>query len=91
VLFRSFFGQFPEKLKIAAELLGGRISSLGDICVTIPVFPSIPLTFVLWLGDEEFPPSGNILFDASAPFYLPTEDYAVLAGLTVYELKKTVK
>jgi hypothetical protein len=46
------------------------------------------VTFVLWGGDDEFPPSGNILFDSSAPQFLPTEDFAVLASLLVAELKR---
>jgi len=41
----------------------------------------------LWEGDEEFPPSGNILFDASAGSHFATEDFAVLASVVVYALK----
>jgi len=40
----------------------------------------VPITFVLWRGDEEIPPSGNVLFDASIPSYLPVEDIAVVCG-----------
>jgi len=40
----------------------------------------------LWKGDEEFPPEGNVYFDASISSYLPTEDIAYLAGAVVYKV-----
>lgn len=82
------FGEDPEQLIAAGRALGGEKSKFGDASVTIPVFPMVPVTYVLWAGDDEFPPSGTILFDASAPHYLPIEDYVVIAGLVVSELKK---
>ncbi|MDH7576367.1 MAG: DUF3786 domain-containing protein [Bacillota bacterium] len=84
----KLFGQEPEALLKAGLALGGKRENLGDSSVTISVFPMVPITYVIWRGDEEFPPSGNILFDASAPNYLPLEDYAIIAGMVVYELRK---
>jgi hypothetical protein len=86
----KIFGQAPEKLVEAAEKLGGRKVSLGDAGVTIPFFPLVPVTYVIWLGDDEFPASGNILFDASAASYLATEDYAVMAGMGVFRMREMV-
>jgi len=84
----KFFGTQPEKLVAAGEKIGGKRAGIGDFSVTVPVLPKIPLTFLIWSGDEEFPPSGNILFDSSAPKHLPTEDYVVLGGLALEELRK---
>ncbi len=84
----SIFGSRPEMLVKAGELLGGTRADVGDWAVTVQVFPKVPITFVIWEGDEEFPPSGNVLYDASAPFHLETEDYALLPGLAVYEMKR---
>ena len=56
------------------------------MAVTIQVFPSVPVTFVLWRGDDEFSPSGSVLFDSTISQYLPTEDVAVLAGMLVGKL-----
>ncbi len=83
----SVFGDNPAELLEVGRELGGTKTDLGDVSVRIDAFPHVPVTLVLWQGDEEFPPSGNILFDVSASHYLPTEDYAVLASLVVYELK----
>ncbi|MCL6560367.1 MAG: DUF3786 domain-containing protein, partial [Firmicutes bacterium] len=53
-----------------------------------PFFPLVPVTYVLWLGDDEFPASGTVLFDSTASTHLATEDYAFIAGMGVFELKK---
>lgn len=84
----KYFGDQPEKFIKAGLALGGEKGDKGDASVKINAFPMVPIIYVIWLGDDEFPPSGNILFDASAPNYLPTEDYAVVGGMIVYELKK---
>jgi hypothetical protein len=48
--------------------------------------PKIPVCLILWAGDDEFPPAGNVLFDASISRYLIAEDVAVLSGMVVYPL-----
>lgn len=82
------FGKEPEKLIEAAERLGGSRYELGDAAVSLPFFPLVPIIYVLWLGDDEFPPSGNVLFDSTAPTHLATEDFAILAGMGVFEMKR---
>lgn len=82
------FGEQPERLLEVASKYKGQAAKYGDVAVAMRVFPRIPVTLVLWAGDEEFPASGTILFDASAPKLLPTEDYAVLASFVVATLKK---
>lgn len=86
-LVRSF-GSNPDSLLEVATDLGGNSNGLGDVGVTLRVFPRIPVTLILWKADDEFPASGNILFDSSAPLILPTEDYAVLASMVVGALKR---
>ena len=85
------FGQAPEKLLKAAQHIGGEKNTLGDVSVTIRVFPKVPVTLVLWKGDEEFPPAGTILFDESISQILHIEDCAVLAGVVVSRLKMLIK
>ncbi len=52
-----------------------------DVGAVFYLFPRFPVTVKLWLPDEEFPPSANILFDASAGGYLHTEDVAAAASI----------
>lgn len=86
-LVRSF-GANPESLLEVATRIGGQPNGLGDVGVTVRVFPRVPVTLILWKADDEFPASGNILFDSTAPLILPTEDFAVLASAVVFGLKR---
>lgn len=80
-LARSF-GARPESFVAAARSLGGKPIALGHAGMVIPAFPRLPLAFILWRGDEEFSATANILFDASAPAYLPTASLYML-GIAV--------
>lgn len=83
----KMFGNKPENLVEAGRILDGVRLAYGDASVEIPALPKIPLTYILWQGDNEIQPSANILYDASASNYLPTEDLAVLAELTTSRLQ----
>jgi len=56
--------------------------------VTINAFAHVPITLVLWKGDEELAPNGNILFDANISDYLSTEDVTVLTETIIWKLVK---
>ncbi|MFW6126083.1 MAG: DUF3786 domain-containing protein [Chloroflexota bacterium] len=82
----AHFGDRPERLPEVAVGLGGRPRDYGDASVTIDAFPRVPITFVVWRGDEEFPPEGNILFDGTVSDYLTTDDINALCGVIVGRL-----
>lgn len=82
------FGNEPRRLSEAAKNLGGRPASYGDFSVTIDGFKKVPVTLVLWRGDDEFPPEGNILLDSSISHCLPTEDIIVLCQIITWRLVK---
>ncbi len=85
------FKDEPEKLPEIAARMGGRKSDYGDIAVTIRVFPCVPLTIVIWRGDKEFAPGGNILFDSTIPDYLPTEDITIVCEIIAWRLVRELK
>lgn len=87
ILIRRF-GDDLEGFIAAAMALGGDRLTYGDAAFVFRVLPRVPVAVVLHRGDEEFPPAANVLFDASAGHYLPTEDLAVLGGLVAARLKK---
>jgi len=80
------FGSEPHRLLEAAHGLAGVESDIGDAGVRIPALPRAPVLTVVWGGDDEFPPSGDVLFDSSITDYLPTEDIIVLAEKVVTRL-----
>ena len=84
------FGKSPEKLIKAAAKLGGREADYGDLSMTINAFDHVPITLVLWRGDEELAPNGNILFDANISDYLSTEDVTVLTETIIWKLVKDI-
>ena len=80
------FGGDPEALAAAGTALGGKMAENGDVSVVINVLPYVPVTYIIWRGDEEFGPSGSVLFDETAKMWLCAEDLVVLASLSVFEL-----
>jgi hypothetical protein len=84
-LLSTFGHDLALYLKVAASL-GGEPQPLGEAAARFLAFPRVPITHVLWGGDEEFPPEANILFDETIPRYFPTEDIAALSGASVYRL-----
>jgi hypothetical protein len=84
------FGQTPELLISKAAKFGDDKADYGDASVTINAFSHVPITLVLWRGDEEVAPNGNILFDANISDYLSTEDVAVLSETITWKLVKDI-
>ena len=80
------FGAVPERLMSAGEKLGGKKADIGDVAMTFLFFPKVPITLVLWHGDSEFPPEGNILYDASVASFFNAEEIAFLTGNLIYKL-----
>jgi len=85
------FGREPCRLLDIAGIIGGRKADYGDVAITINAFHRVPITFVLWRGDEEFPPEGNMLFDSTVSDYLSTEDINVLCEVIAWKLVKLLR
>lgn len=80
------FGDHPETLFAAGETLGAERIAQGDAGITVKVFPMLPLSIVIWKGDEELPAEATILFDVTASQILETEDLSTAAGMLVRRL-----
>ena len=82
------FGATRSAFEAASRSLAGEPLTFGDASFLFRVLPRLWLAVVLYVADDEFPASANVLFDASASHYLPTEDLAVLGGLLASRLIK---
>ncbi len=85
------FGANRHAFEAAAGALDGERLSFGDASFGFRVLPRVWLAVVLHLADDEFPAQANVLFDASAGHYLPTEDLAVLGGMLAGMLIKAAR
>ena len=84
----NHFGNEPHRLLDVARILGGHEADYGDAAVTINAFSRVPITLVLWKGDNELTPEGNIMFDSTISDYLSTEDINVLCETIAWKLVK---
>lgn len=82
------FGAEPELMRQAGLKLGGKEIPSGDAGMELPYFPLVPITCILWKGDEEFPAEGSVLFDETAERFLSPEDMAVAGQMVVLEIIK---
>ena len=80
------FGKDPSRLLDVGRDFGGVPSDLGDTSIIIPAFTRVPVTIVIWKGDEEFPPEGSVLFDANILDYLTTEDVTIVSEVITWKL-----
>ena len=86
------FGERPDLLlELSKEAYGGIQGSEGDLSIVIQALPLVSLLLILWKGDDEFPPEGNILFDRNIIDLISAEDIAWLCGMVVYPLMGMAK
>jgi len=82
------FGNQKDRLLSAAASLGGAPLPFGDVGFSFQALPRVFLALVYWQGDEEFPPSAQVLFDANAHCYLPTDLLSVLGSILCTRLMR---
>jgi hypothetical protein len=65
----SRYGADRDLFLREAGLFGGRRLEFGDASVELLPFPRIPVYVILWLGDDEFEPRADLLFDSTAEMH----------------------
>jgi hypothetical protein len=61
----KLYGSDPDAFETRARELGAVPVPHGDKGMSFLPFPLIPVTYVLWREDDEFPASVSVLFDKS--------------------------
>jgi len=77
----DYFGYSPDTIYSAVKGLKAKKATFGDASVEIAIFDRLPVTFVVWGADDEFPARGSILFDQTATSHLPLD--ALLAAVDI--------
>jgi hypothetical protein len=83
------FGNSPGTFMETGARAGGEKSSHGRHALTFRAFPKVAVTFIIWDGEDEFPPTGSVIFDSSISDYLSTEDVAVLCNMIAVKILKS--
>jgi hypothetical protein len=80
--------------RAASALSGKRLAPdqhLGDAAFAFQALPQVSLLAACWLGDEDFPPSYRILFDAGSGNHLSTDACAILGSALTSRLAKAYR
>jgi hypothetical protein len=85
------FGFARDAFYEAGTALGGQKAEYGDVSFTLQALPRVPITFILWEGDPDFPPSMKVLFDRSIHTYLPLEDIVVISKMAATRIIKEAR
>lgn len=99
VYFRQFQGRcmmrlafsYGSKLELfesQMEKIGAKKLQTGDSAYEFEFINDHFVQFILWAGDDEFPPSSQILFSDNFPLSFEAEDLAVVGDIAITTLKK---
>jgi hypothetical protein len=84
-------GEKPTLLLRAGQALGGRRCEYGDASIEIFLLPRLPVTIIIWAGDQEFASRASILFDRTAADQIALDALWAGVNLMVKALLKYVK
>jgi hypothetical protein len=75
------FGRDAQTFEEVGLRLGGGQTEFGDVSFRLWPLPKIPLGYILWLADEEFPARLVVTFDASIEEHFPLDVIWALVNL----------
>ncbi len=81
-----FFRNDRSAFEKAARKAGGNRVVFGEVSFKFDILPNASLLVVFWEGDEDFPSSFQVLFDASISHYLPTDACAIAGSMLTKKL-----
>jgi hypothetical protein len=85
------FGFSRDSFACAGNSIGGTEEEYGNASFRLEALPKIPITFILWEGDDDFPPSVKVLFDRTINTHLPLEDIVVISKMATTRILKEAR
>ena len=70
------------------EAFGARAVGGADAAYEYEILPGYRVRFMIWQGDEEFPPSSQILFSDNFAAAFHAEDLVVVSEIMINALKQ---
>ena len=86
--FAFSYGSCPEKLEQIMARLPAKRCPQSDAGWDVELMPGLTMRFLLWLGDEEFPPNGQILFSDNFRYAFTAEDLANAGDIVLTRMKR---
>ena len=80
------FGNCPGHFLEAGLSVGGAKVDYGDVGLKFQVLPRIPVLFILWAADDEFPAKLTILFDPTIEHHLALDTIWGLVRVITFKL-----
>ena len=86
--FAFSYGFKPQLLDKAMAALPARAIKRGDVGYEVTLMGDLTMQFILWLGDDEFPPNGQILFSDNFRRAFTAEDMANIGDIVLGRMKR---
>ena len=87
VRYAMSYGFKSHLLPPIMEKLPAKSIPVSDVGYEITLMPGLTIQFLLWLGDEEFPPNAQILFSDNFRYAYSTEDMANIGDIVLNRMK----
>lgn len=81
------YGGKPELLEKIMEKMPARRLKRSDAGWEVELMPGLHIQFLLWLGDDEFPPNAQILFSDNFQYAFTAEDLANIGDIVMNRMK----
>lgn len=85
------YGNRLDTFSSAMEKMGALPYEKGDKGYCLEFLDGLFVYFILWAGDEEFPPSAQILFSDNFSTAFQAEDLAFVGDLSIGMMKQVLK
>lgn len=86
--FAFSYGFKPALLHKVMEKMGAAKLQQSDAGYEITLINGLTMRFLLWFGDEEFPPNAQVLFSENFRHAFTAEDMANIGDIVIGRMKK---
>ena len=86
-LYSFSYGFKPDFLREIMKHLPATPLSVSDVGYEITLMPGLTMQFLLWVGDDEFPPNSQILFSDNFRYAFTAEDMANIGDIVISRMK----
>lgn len=81
------FGTQVPKFAAACRVMGAKALNHGDAAFELPVIANYAMQIIVWEGDDEFPPSAQLLYSDNFAAGFAAEDRVVAGDLLITAIK----